>query len=365
MIKEVFPITNVFPLAVSISAIWSKVWPIALAILFFGVIIALHEFGHFITAKLFGIQVNEYAIGMGPAFFKKQRGETQYSLRVFPIGGYCAMEGEDEDSENPRAFNNQKPWKRFIVVAAGATVNILLGLLLISIMLGIEGRLSTRVVAEVSEATQAAGTDLQVGDKIVRINGTYVFSSNDLYYNLYRDDDRVYDIDLVRDGKKIKLSDVKVTYDPEQGDYGFYVYGKKATVLNIVPGAVTETASMTRLIWLSLIDMVGGKYGLNEISGPVGTINIVAETASSAAAEADYSLIIFILAFITVNIGIVNLLPLPALDGGRLLFIFIEMIFRKPVPKKFEAWVHFAGFILLIGLMILITFNDIRNLIMK
>ncbi len=352
-------------LAISPGAIWGKVWPILFAILFFGVIIALHEFGHFITAKIFGIQVNEYSIGMGPAILKRKKGETQYSLRLFPIGGFVSMEGEDEESENPRAFGNQKAWKRFIVVAAGATLNIILGLLLVCVMLGAEGEMPTRTVSDVSETMLEMQDGVREGDEILRINNTKVYSARDLYYGLYRDSDGVYDIVLRRDGQKIHLTDLAVNYSAEEGFCDFVVGFKKTTALNLLPGAVTQTASMTKLVWLSLIDMIRGKYGLSDLSGPVGTISIVAETASDAIKGADYSGIIFILAFITVNIGIVNLLPLPALDGGRLLFILIEMIFRKPVPKKFEAWVHAAGFVLLIGLMVLITFNDIVNLIKK
>ncbi len=352
-------------LSISISAVWGKVWPILFAILFFGVIIALHEFGHFLTAKLFGIQVNEYSIGMGPVLLKRKKGETQYSWRLFPIGGFVSMEGEDEESENPRAFNNQKAWKRFIVVAAGATVNIILGLVLVCVMLGADGKMPSRIVSDVSTQMEAVENGVRPGDEILRINNTKVLSARDLYYDLFRDEDGVFDIEIRRDGEKLTLSALPVTYSAEEGFCDFIVGDKKTTALNILPGAVSQTLSMTKLVWLSLIDMIRGQYGLKDISGPVGTISIVAETASDAIQASDYSSVFFILAFITVNIGIVNLLPLPALDGGRLLFIFIEMIFRKPVPKKFEAWVHAAGFILLIGLMVLITFNDILNLIRK
>ena len=352
-------------LLVSLSSVWGKVWPILFAILFFGVIIALHEFGHFFTAKLFGIKVNEYAIGMGPAILKRKKGETQYSWRLFPIGGYVSMEGEDEVSEDPRAFGNQKPWKRFIVVAAGATVNIILGLVLVCVMLAADGEMPSRVVSDVSTSMAAAEDGIRTGDEILRINNTKVFSARDLYYDLYRDTDGVFDIVLKRDGQKLTLKDLPITYSAEEGFCDFIVGAKNTTFFNLLPGAVTQTVSMTKLVWLSLIDMIRGHYSLSDLSGPVGTIGIVAETASDAISASDYSGIIFILAFITVNIGIVNLLPLPALDGGRLLFIFIEIVFRKPVPKKFEAWVHAAGFVLLIALMVLITFNDIVNLIKK
>lgn len=352
-----------FLLSISAADIWGRVWPILFAILFFGIIIALHEFGHFSTAKLFKIKVNEFSIGMGPAFFKKQKGETLYALRILPIGGFVSLEGEDEISDDPRAFGNQKAWKRFIVVAAGAILNIVLGLILICIMLGISDKVPTTVVSDVAENMYTAETGIIIGDEILSIDGTRVHSARDLYYCLYRNNDGKFDITLRRDGEKLEFTQLYVPYDMEQGYCSFIVGSENVSALNLFPGAVRETLSMTKMIWLSLIDMVGGKYGMDELSGPVGTIGIVADTASDAASKSDYSSIIFILAFITVNIGLVNLLPLPALDGGRLLFIAIEIIFRRPVPKKFEAIVHAAGLILLLGLMALITFNDIANLI--
>lgn len=352
-----------FLLSVSAASIWGKVWPILFAILFFGIIIALHEFGHFSTAKLFKIKVNEFSIGMGPALFKRQKGETLYALRLLPIGGFVSLEGEDEASDDPRAFGNQKAWKRFIVIAAGAVLNIILGLVLIGIMLSISGYVSTTVVSDVTENMYTAETGVTVGDKIISIDGTRVYSARDLYYCLYRNNDGKFDIVLKRDGEKLEFSQMDVTYDMEKGYCSFIVGSEKATILNIIPGAVKETLSMTKMIWLSLIDMLRGNFGMDELSGPVGTIGIVADTASDAVSTADYSMIFFMLAFITVNIGVVNLLPLPALDGGRLFFIFIEFIFRKPVPKKFEAIVHAAGLVLLLALMALITFNDIFNII--
>lgn len=354
-----------FLLSISASAVWSKVWPILFAIIFFGIIIALHEFGHFITAKMFKITVNEFSIGMGPALFKKKKNNTLYALRLFPVGGYVALEGEDEVSEDPHAFGNQKAWKRFIVIAAGATLNIILGLVLIGIMLGISSSVPTTVVSDVAENMYTEENGIAVGDKIISIDGTRVYSARDLYYCLYRNNDGKYDIVLKRNGEKLTFEQLDVVYDVENAVCSFIVGDKKATVLNIFPGAVTETLSMSKMIYLSLIDMLRGNFGMEDISGPVGTIAIVADTTSSALNSSDYSTILFILAFITVNIGLVNLLPLPALDGGRLFFLFIEMIFKKPVPKKFEAIVHTAGLAILLAAMVFISFNDIVNLIRK
>ena len=352
-------------LSVDIGTVWGKVWPILFAILFFGIIVALHEFGHFVTAKIFGVRVNEFSIGMGPTLLKKTGGDTQYSIRLLPIGGFVALEGEDEASDDPHAFGNQKAWKRFIVIAAGAALNVILGLILMAVVLGISGEVSTTVVSDVSTTLSESENSIQPGDRVISINGSKVFSARDLYYQLYRDSDGVFNITVRRDGEKITFEDISIRYDTTQGFCDFVVGYDKVTALNIFPGAIRETTGMAKLVFLSLADMIKGQYGLKDLSGPIGTINIVAETTSEAVSSADYSNMLFILAFITVNIGIVNLLPLPALDGGRLFFIVIEWIFRKPVPKKFEAVVHAAGLVLLLGLMALISFNDIVNLVRK
>ncbi len=351
-----------FLLSISAASIWGKVWPILFAILFFGVIIALHEFGHFSTAKLFKIKVNEFSIGMGPALFKKKKGETLYALRLLPIGGFVSLEGEDETSDDPRAFGNQKAWKRFIVIAAGATLNILLGLILIGVTLGLSGYVPSTTVQDVTENMYTEEEGIMIGDKILEIDNTRVHSARDLYYCLYRNNDGKYDIVLERNGEKKEFSQIDVIYDLDNGMCSFIVGSNPVSFSNIIPGTFRETASMTKMIWLSLIDMVRGNFGMEDISGPIGTINIVADTATDAVSTADYSMIVFILAFITVNIGMVNLLPLPALDGGRLFFILIEIIARRPVPKKFEAIVHAAGLVLLLILMAVISFNDIANL---
>lgn len=349
-------------LSISFASVWGKVWPILFAILFFGVIIALHEFGHFSTAKLFKIKVNEFSIGMGPALLKKKKGETLYALRLLPIGGFVSLEGEDETSDDPRAFGNQKAWKRFIVIAAGATLNILLGFILIAVTLGLSGYVPSTVVQDVTENMYTEENGIMTGDEIIEIDNTRVHSARDLYYCLYRENDGKFDIVLERNGERKELSQVEVIYDLDNGMCSFIVGSDPVSFANIIPGTFKETASMTKMIWLSLIDMVRGNFGMKDISGPIGTINIVAETATDAVGTSDYSMIIFILAFITVNIGMVNLLPLPALDGGRLFFILIEIVIRRPVPKKFEAVVHVAGLVLLLILMAVITFNDIANL---
>ncbi len=391
---------SVLPLAINMNLLWSKVWPILLAILFFGIIIALHEFGHFITAKLFKVRVNEFAIGMGPALFKKRKGqkirflptlmkekkrekkehdqepnaeqlpegvgETEYSLRLLPIGGFCAMEGENGDSTDEAAFCSKKPWKRLIVLAAGATLNIVLGLVLISVMLFSDGSVLSNKISYVSDTVASMQDSLQVGDEIIKVDGTRVYSTRDLSYCLfYRSDTDGADLTVKRNGEKIIIENFVFDDTNTEAPTYFAVTQNDVTLLNCGAYAVKETAAMAKLVYLSLIDMLGGQYGLDDLSGPIGTVNIVAETASQAVTEQDYSSMLFLLAFITVNIGLVNLLPLPALDGGRIFFVLIEMIIRRPIPQKFEALVHAIGMILLLALMALICFNDIKNLVVN
>lgn len=383
-----------------LNNIWDKVWPILIAIIFFGFIIALHEFGHFITAKIFKVRVNEFSIGMGPALFKKRRGmkirflpqilkdnknakqkpeedaaeplpegvgETEYSLRLLPIGGFCALEGENGDSSDESAFCSKKPWKRFIILAAGATLNILLGLFLICIMLFSEQTVLSNEISYVSDAVVSVENSLEVGDTIIEIDGTRVFSTRDLSYCLfYRSDAETgADITVKRNGEKVLIENFRYVDDDSPEATYFAVTKHEVTLFNCGIFAVKETVAMAKLVLLSLIDLVSGQYGLNDLSGPIGTVNIVAQTTTVAVAEKDYASVLFLLAFITVNIGLVNLMPLPALDGGRLFFVLIEMIIRKPVPQKFEAIVHAVGMILLLTLMALICFNDIRNLIVN
>lgn len=360
-------------LEITASAVLSKVWTIALAILFFGVIIIIHEFGHFICAKLFDVKVNEFSIGMGPAIFKKQKGETQYSLRALPIGGYVSMEGEDEESEDERAFNKKKVWQRIIIVVAGATMNLILGLVIMAITLSTSTDLiGTNTIKEfypTAVSNQQGG--LKEGDKFLKIDGHAVWSERDLSFLMSRSDNGVFNFTVERDGKKVELNDVAFkTEDVEYNGktvtmitYDFVIVGEKPTFKNVFINSFTQSASIVRTVWLSLFDVVTGRYGMSELAGPVGTVDIIADVAQSAAEEHNFEQLLFIMALITINIGVANLLPLPALDGGRLLFLIIEGIRRKPVNRKYEGYIHAAGLALLLLLMVFVTYNDIVRII--
>ncbi len=353
----------------SISTVWGKVWPILLAILFFGFIIFIHEFGHFIFAKLFKVKVNEFALGMGPTILKKQGKETKYALRLFPIGGFVSMEGEDEDSEDENSFSKKPVWQRMIITAAGAIFNLILGLILCAVILSMspDGLISTATIHSFHENATSNQTGLQAGDKIVEIDGKHVYSSYDLSLLMQRSADGVMDFVVKRNGEKVTLNDV--TFQTQKQDdkniiiYDFIVVGVKANFLNVLKYSFGEAVSIGRMVYLSLFDLITGTYGISDLSGPIGTVQIITEVAQESASSVDYSFLVTIMALITINIGLFNLLPIPALDGGRLFFMFIELIFRKPVPAKYENWIHAAGMVLLLAFMAVISFSDIWRLI--
>lgn len=345
------------------TEIWNTVWPILLAILMFVIIIILHEFGHFITAKLLGVRVNEFSVGFGPKLFSKKGKETTYSVRAIPFGGFCAMEGEDEESNDPRAFGNKKPWRRFIIVAAGATFNLILGFVIAVLMTIPQERYATTTIGKFEDGAVSCNYGLQVNDEIVAANGRKIYCFSDLSYMLASAKDGKLDFTVLRDGKKVELKNV--TFDLEPLDDGnnyisldFRVYGEEKTFTNTLKYAAKTTVSYGRIVYMSLYDMITGKFKINQMSGPVG----ITAAVSQATRQSVWN-ILYYACIITVNLGIMNLLPLPALDGGRLLFILIEMIRRKPIPAKYEGLVHTIGFVILFGLIILITFNDILNLI--
>lgn len=353
---------------VNFLEIWSKVWPFLVAILFFGLLISIHELGHFTFAKLFKVKVNEFALGMGPAIFKKKKGDTTYALRLLPIGGYVSMEGEDEESTDENAFNRKKVWQKIIIVAAGAIMNLILGVVIVATCLSMEDLIGTNQIHSFEKNAVSQQSGLEVGDQILEINGHRVFSDMDISFLMTRSEDGIYDMTVRRDGEKVELSDVKFETTVEQGytliKYDFIIRGVEPNFLNVVTNAFKQTASIGRLVWLSLFDLVTGKFGLSDLSGPVGTVNILADITSSAVeSRANLISALTLMAFVSINIGIFNLLPLPALDGGRLFFLAVEGIRRKPINPKYEGYVHGAGLVLLLLLMVVVTFNDILNLI--
>lgn len=343
---------------------WSAVWPYLLAIFLFGIIIAIHEFGHFVFAKLFGVKVNEFALGMGPTLFKKQKGETTYALRLFPIGGFVSMEGEDESSEDERAFNNKPALQRFVIIAAGAVLNLILGVVVVAVCLTSEGVVGSRTVYKFTDNAVSSQYGLEEGDEIIRINGTKVYSFRGIAFNMARDSDNKIDFTVIRDDEEIELKGVEFAQYEYEGrtfvQQDFYLLGYKPTFFNVCKNAVLDSASIVQMVRLSLVDLVTGHYGLKDMSGPVGTISAIAETTAQAPSFKDKMITaLTLLSYITINVGVFNLLPIPALDGGRLFFIFIEIIRRKPIDPKKEGKIHAVGLVLLLLFMAVVTVSDI------
>lgn len=335
---------------------------ILVAILSFGLIILIHELGHFLVAKWSGIKVNEFSIGMGPAICKFGKKETKYCIRLIPMGGYVSMEGEDEESTDENAFNRKPVWKRILVVVAGAVMNVLLGLVILASLVMMKDTIGTKVVAKFNEGATSS-QELMVGDEILRINGSPIFIDNDIVYELLRDKDGVVDMTVKRDGKRVELKNV--TFQMEELEDGqkslvldFKVFGEQKTFGNAIKQTFCWTGSVIKLVWTSLIDLITGNFSFNQLSGPVGVATVIGQSARMG-----LSSYLLIIAFITINIGVFNLLPIPALDGGRLVFLIIEGIRRKPVPAKYEGYVHMAGFALLILIMVLVTYQDILRLL--
>lgn len=352
-------------LAISFAAAWGYVWPILVAILAFLIMIFIHEFGHFIAAKAMGVRVNEFSIGFGPTLLKKQGRETLYCIKLLPFGGYCAMEGEDETSDDPKGFCNKKPWRRFIITAAGAVFNILFGFLIMMIVLAPQERYTTTTVASFAEDASSAQSGLAVGDRILSVNGRSVLTTTDLSYTFTNiPDDGRMDMVVRRNGEKVELPEVTFATQNSDGinyvSVDFYVQGVDRTIFTFLSQSVKTTVSYGRMVWWSLIDLLTGKFGISQVSGPVGVT-----VAIGNAAKLGWDAFLPIITLITVNLGIFNLLPIPALDGGRLFFIMIEMIRRKPIPPKKEGLVHGIGFAVLMIFMALVTFKDIWGLIFK
>ncbi len=350
------------------SELWSKAWPILFALLFFGVIIMIHECGHFACAKLFKVKVNEFSLGMGPALFKRKKGDTLYAVRLFPIGGYVAMEGEDDASEDDRAFNKKPVWQKMIIVVAGALMNLILGFILMVLLLTTSTDLiGTNTIKEFYPDAVSSQYGLQAGDRFVEIDGHHVWSELDLSFLMSRSQDGVFDFVVERDGEKVTLNDVHFATEQQNGitliQYDFIIIGEQPGFLNIVKNAFTQSASIVRMVWLSVFDLVTGRYGMSELAGPVGTVDIIADVTAQAVSSGSLTNLLTIMAFITINVGVANLLLLPALDGGRFLFLAVEAVRRKPVNPKYEGYVHAAGLALLLLLMVVVTYNDIARIV--
>ena len=345
---------------------------ILFAILIFGFLIFIHELGHFLTAKALDVQVNEFSICMGPAILKKQKGETLYSLRCIPVGGYCAMEGEDEESDNPRAFTSKVWWKRLIILAAGSFMNFLTGLVVLALIYSCVAGFSTAKISGFFDGCPLESSQgLQVGDELYKIDGRRVYIYSDVGTLLARNKTGKFDLVVKRDGELIKLDDFEMKQQlyevdgEQQYKYGLYFGYEEKTVGTVLKNTWYTALDFARLVWMSLGDLVSGLVSVNDMSGPVGIVSAIAQTGQSAATTADG--ILNVSQSIALNVAVRNMLPLPALDGGRAFLLLVNTVFtaitKKKIPSKFEGYIHAAGMILLLGFIAFITFKDIWKLV--
>ncbi len=341
------------------SHIWQTVYPILIAILFFELIILVHEGGHFFAAKMMKIKVNEFSIGMGPKLFQFQKGDTKFTLRLILFGGYCAMEGEDSESDDKNSFANKKVIQRVFVVVAGAVMNLILGVLIILGMVCSQELVGTPVVADFDKDA-VSNAYLEQNDRILAIDGMRVYTTTDITTGFSRSADGEVEFLIKRDGKT-KTVNAKFNTQKIDGknyiDMDFYLYGVEKTVPNVLRETGRQFMSFCRMIFLSLHDLITGKYGLSDMSGPVGAVSVV-----SGAVKISLTSTFRIMALLTINIGLFNLFPFPALDGWKLFILLYEGIFKKKLPQKFEWIINAIGLAVLLGLMCLVTFSDITKL---
>lgn len=337
--------------------------------LLFGFMIFIHEFGHFFTAKLCGIKVNEFALGMGPTLFHFQKGETKYALRLLPIGGFCAMEGEDSSSTDDRAFSNKPVWKRILVVVMGAIMNIIFGLLLMMIILGQQSAFTSTTIAEFTNNSAFQSAGLKKGDTFVSVDHYRIYGDKDLNFALVTANPSSVDIEVERNGKIVSFQDVKLNHKAINGknivSVDFYVKPIQKTFGTLITKSVQDTVSTVRLVWYSLIGLLTGKYGFNDMAGPVGAADAVGQAMTVGLQQsfiAGLNNVLYIMMLFTVNLGVFNLIPFPALDGGKLLFLIVEAIRRKPINEKYQGAVEMVGFALLMCFMLIVTFSDIMRL---
>lgn len=343
---------------------------VVISILLFSMVIFIHELGHFMTARWAGVKVNEFAIGMGPAIFKKQKGETLYSIRLLPIGGYCSMEGEDTESNDENAFGTKSAYKRLIIVAAGAIMNILLSVVFMVIILMQQTEFASTVIDSFSSDAVTNQYGLQNGDKILSMDGYNVSTYTDIGFVLAVNKDYSSNMVVERNGEKITLNGVKLaTRENEDGKTvvmrDFYLQPIEKNFFTLIAQTFKEIVSNVRMTYATIVGLVTGTVSVNEVSGPVGMISMVSNAASEGLKENFMSAlnnIIMMMMILSVNLGIFNLLPLPALDGGRVVFLILEAIIGKPVSRKYEGLIHTVGFVLLILFMLFITINDVFKL---
>ena len=345
---------------------------ILFAILLFSILIFVHELGHFVAAKLSGVQVNEFSMFMGPAIWKKQVGETLYSVRLVPLGGYCAMEGEDADTDSPRSFQKAAWWKRLLILVAGSFMNFLIGaVLMVLVYLPAQQVVDPVIDSFEPFATVDDGAGLQTGDRILEVDGEKIYVYSDFSMILDLNPGDYHDLVVERSGQRVELPNFHMEkHEVTNGDgtkqllYGMNFSLKELTFAGKLDYAWRQCLDTVRLVKLSLQMLLTGQAGLSEMSGPVGIVQQMTVVAENSESSLDALLnMVYFGAFIAINLAVMNLLPIPALDGGRvvglLLTTAVEAVTKKKIDPKYEGYLHGAGMILLLGLMAVLMFKDI------
>lgn len=330
-------------------------------ILIFGVIIFIHELGHFVVARLCKVTVQEFSMGMGPAIFKKQGKQTRYCVRLLPIGGFVAFEDEVEGVVDPNSFNSKPIWKRLLVLFAGAFMNLLLGFVIMLCIYAQQPVYNSPIVAKFLPNSTTQATGLQVKDEIIKMNKTTILNDRDIIFEIMRDDDGIVDLIVKRDGAKVSLPNVKFdtvgTGMDKTINIDFNVLGVERTALTAIDYTFRNTVSLARNSWTSIADLFTGSVKVSDLSGPVGVGQVVDQ-----AKDIGFEAVFMLAALITISVGMFNILPFPALDGGRIVLLLLEAIRKKPINPKIEAAINGVGMVLLLGLMIFVTFKDIVKL---
>ena len=348
---------------------------IIVAILMFGSLIFIHELGHFLTARLFHVTIYEFSIGMGPKLisWKSKKHNTDYSLRAFPIGGFVSMAGEDEESDDEGSFRKKTVLQKIIITAAGSVFNLVLGLLVMLLIVASSKNIGSTTVEYFPEGATSIQTETKDGllpkDEILEINGKKVYILYDLAYKISRYGIEPVDITVCRNGEKIVLSDVVFPTTTNQGvtfaqrDFGVYLAEKNAK--NILKITFFQSVYTVKMVYDSLYDLLTGRLGIQQMSGPVGITSVITGAAEEAVQNKDASYLFMLFVVLAMNLGCMNLLPFPALDGGRIVFLAIEGITRKQINPKIEGYIHLVGMAMLLLLMLIITFKDVFALIIK
>ncbi len=343
-----------------------KILYILVALVVFAILILTHELGHYISARIFGVKIYEFSIGMGPKMvtWTSKKTDIKYSIGILPIGGYVSMAGEDEESDDENALNKKEAWKRLIIVVAGAAMNLLCGFIVMFMLVGaVSDNLYSTTVSEIvpkekySYEISTADSGLRVGDTIVSLDGKRVRTAAELDYEIMRRGIDTVELGIFRNGKKIYLDvDFPTVLSSGQifGVRDFNYVREEGNLGNILKHGFCRSLLNVRMVWESIFDLITGRFGVEAVSGPIGVT-----TAISSAAQSSIIDLLYLAVVISINLGVINMMPLPALDGGRAVFILLEMIRKKPVPVKYEGMVHFVGIVLLMGLMLLISLKDI------